>query len=84
MGQGVALKVVDNQVVNGYSERVGELDTAGIHIGAKGGGCYSDYMHSRFLLNFSVVQQNMAGQIDDYRYGQQNMDYLTRFHNMQM
>ncbi len=84
VGQGVALEIVDGQVIDGYSERVGELDTARIDVGSQRGRCNSDCMYGGLLLNFPVIQQNMACKIDDYRNGQQNMDYLSRFHNMQM
>ena len=78
------MKVIDGQAVNGDSERVGELHTAGIDVCSQGGGGDRYHMHGSLLLNLSVIQQNMAGQIGNYQNGQQNMDYSPCFHNMQM
>ena len=78
------IEVIDGQSVDGDSERVGELDTAGFDVSSQSGGGDRYHMHGGLLLNLSVIQQNMAGQIGSYQNGQQNMDYLTRFHNMRM
>ena len=78
------LQVIDGQVVNGDSEGVGELDTAGVNVSSQSGGGDRNHMHGCILLNVSVIQQNMAGQIGTYQNGQQNMDYSSCFHNMQM
>ena len=84
MSQGVVLQVIDSQAVDGYSERVGELHAAGIDVCSQCGRGDGYHMHSSLLLNLSVIQQNMAGQIGNYQNGQQNMDYSPCFHNMQM
>ena len=55
-------EVVDGEVLNRHSERVGELYPACGYIGLEGGLGYADYMQRCILLYFLVIQQEVAYQ----------------------
>ena len=78
------LKVIDCQVVYRNAERVGELDSSGVNIRSQCGGCYAYYMHGGFLLDISVIQQDMPCGIHNQQNNQDDMEDLACFHNMQM